>query len=264
MAQLAAHLSPDAGFPFLPDGVGASALASIGTGIGAIPIVFTGDLSDRWRNRFLSVGSGVMLASAAFSLIWPALDWVGHSPDPLLGLGEVAIAFFLGGLFLYGLELWMPVDETPEPDTITHGNDCHLWMFVLAIALHHFPEGLAVGLGIVANQDFSLAIGVGLQNLPEGLMVALACRELGYSLGVSLMMATMSGWLEPLGGAMGGLLANSSISVVPMGMALAAGAMLFVIWQEVLPNLQLKSFTGENSLGLVTGLIVMGLIDHVI
>ena len=264
MAQLAAHLSPDTGFHFLPDGVGASALASIGTGVGAIPIVFTGDLSDRWRNRFLSVGSGVMLASAAFSLIWPALDWVGHSPDPLLGLGEVAIAFVLGGLFLYGLESWMSVDETPGPDGTAQGNDRHLWVFVLAIALHHFPEGLAVGLGMAANHDLSLAIGVGLQNVPEGLMVALACRELGYGLGISLMMATLSGWLEPLGGAMGGVLANSSISVVPMGMALAAGAMLFVIWQEVLPTLQLKSFTGENSIGLVMGMLVMGLVEHVI
>ena len=259
MAQLASSITPDAGFHFLPDGMASSAVASIGTGVGAIPIIFTGELSDRWRNRLLSVGSGVMLASAAFSLVWPALDLASHTPVPMLGFIEVAIALLLGGLFLYGLETWFSCSNTTD-----QSNNRHLWLFVLAIALHHFPEGLAVGIGMTANHDLSLAIAVGLQNLPEGLMVALACRELGYSVGTALVMATLSGWLEPLGGAIGGALAHGGMSVVPIGMALAAGAMLFVVWHELLPSLHLKSFTGENSIGLVTGLLVMGLITQVI
>lgn len=259
MTYLASSLNPDTGIQLLPDGVLSSALASVGTGLGAIPILFTRELSDRWRNRFFCVGGGVMLASAAFSLMWPALDWASHSPQPFLNLGEVAIALVLGGFFFFSLEQWAPDVAPVSPDSKKH-----LWLFVLAIALHHLPEGLAVGLGMTANHDVSLAIGVGLQNLPEGLMVALACRELGYSVIWSLTMATLSGWLEPVGGAMGGFLANSEIAVAPIGMALAAGAMLFVVWHELLPKVHFKSLKCESSMDLMTGLLVMGLIEQVI
>ncbi|MEM9217362.1 MAG: ZIP family metal transporter [Cyanobacteria bacterium P01_F01_bin.150] len=258
MVQLISHLSMHSWLYLLPDGVASSALASIGTGIGAFPVLFAQELSDRWRNHLLSVGAGIMLASAGFSLVWPALELASHLSNPTIGWVEVVCAFCVGALLIYGLEAWFPASETSE------GDRRQLWLFVLAIALHHFPEGLAVGLVMTANQDFSLAIGVGLQNLPEGLMVALACRELGYGVRLSVLMATLSGWLEPLGGLTGGWLANGSVEMVPIGMALAAGAMLFVILHELLPSLNIKSLTGANSMGLVTGLAVMGLIKQVV
>ena len=114
-------------------------------------------------------------------------------------------------------------------------------MVVLAIALHHFPEGLAVGVGVESTHDASIALGVALQNLPEGLMVALALRQLGHSLGVSLALAAVSGWLEPLGGLLGVTLVGLGATVAPVGMAVAAGAMLFVVLHELLPQLSLKT-----------------------
>ena len=259
MAELASNLSSNVWFQWLPDGVTSSAVASLGTGVGAFPILFARGLSDRWRNRLLSGGAGVMLASAAFSLVWPALELSSHWSQPVMGWVAVAIALCLGGLLIYGIEKGFA-----DAETIDSGDKRHLWVFVLAIALHHFPEGLAVGLGMTANQDISIAIGVGLQNLPEGLLVALACRELGYGVGLALLMATLSGWLEPLGGAMGGVLANGSVAMVPLGMALAAGAMLFVVWHELLPTLRIKSLFDEGAMGLVTGLVVMGVIEQVV
>ncbi|MGD1936970.1 MAG: ZIP family metal transporter [Cyanophyceae cyanobacterium] len=137
-----------------------------------------------------------------------------------------------------------------------------MWLFVLAIALHHFPEGLAIGLGTESTHDAGIAIGVALQNLPEGLMVALALRQLGYGVGPALGFATLSGWLEPLGGWLGVTLVDLGSAIAPMGMAMAAGAMLFVVLHELLPELNLKTLNSSGSLGLMTGLVVMGMVEQ--
>lgn len=242
----------------ITDGVLASTLASFGTGVGAIPVLFTSQLSDHWRRLLLSIGGGVMLSAAAFSLLFPAVSLASEA-DGLMGLGQVAIALFLGATVLYGLESQMPAPELEE-----QAQARRIWLFVLVIALHHFPEGLAVGLGTASTQDMSLAIGVALQNLPEGLMVALALRELGYGGGFALAMATISGWLEPLGGALGVALADLGPSIAPFGMALAAGAMLFVVLHELLPELNLKQLNSSGSVGLATGLLVMAMVENVV
>lgn len=165
MAHLVSSFNPDAGIQLLTDGVTSSAFASVGTGLGAIPIMFTRELSDRWCNRLFCVGGGVMLASAAFSLLGPALTWASHATEPVLSLSQVAIALFLGGFFIITLEKWAPEINPTSP-----GGNHHTWLFVWAIALHHFPEGLAIGLSVTTNHDLSLAVGMSLQNLPEGLM----------------------------------------------------------------------------------------------
>lgn len=242
-------------FNGLPQGLLSSAIASLGTGLGALPIVVTEQLSDRWRNRLLSVGGGIMLASAGLSLLWPALQLVGQEPDPIIAVFGVGFALVLGGSLLYGLGLVMPEAEG-QPD------HRHIWLFVLAIALHHFPEGLAVGLGMATTHDLSIAIGVGLQNLPEGLMVALALQELGHGIGFAVVMATLSGWLEPLGGLLGGVLATGSSTLVPMAMALAAGAMFFVVFHDLLPTLHLKSIKSDRMVGLAVGLLMMAVIEQ--
>lgn len=261
MEQLSLHWSPSTELSELqafcnglPQGLLSSAIASLGTGLGALPIMVTGQLSDRWHNRLMSVGGGIMLASAALSLLLPALNLVGQASDQTMaGLG-VGLALVLGGSLLYGLEQLIPNDDAQA--------DHHIWLFVLAIALHHFPEGLAVGLGMSTTHDLSIAIGVGLQNLPEGLMVALALRELGYGIGTSVAMAAVSGCLEPLGGLLGGILAAGSAIIVPMAMALAAGAMLFVVWHDLLPTLQLKSLKSDSTVGLAVGLLMMTVIEQ--
>ena len=243
------------------DGVALSLLASFGTGLGAVPVLFTAQLSDRWKTLLLSVGSGIMLAAAAFSLLLPAWVMAGHSAGYGVGTGTIMGATMVGAMFFYGLETIFSQPEL-EHQSQTRHQTRHLWLFVLAIALHHFPEGLAVGLGVESTHDVSIALGVALQNVPEGLMVALALRQLGYSLGLSLMLATASGWLEPLGGLLGATLVGVGAIVAPVGMAVAAGAMLFVVLHEVLPQLSLK--TSSSSIGLVAGLTVMGLVEQLL
>lgn len=237
------------------DGVMASLLASFGTGLGAVPVLFTSRLSDRWQTLFLSVGGGVMLAAAAFSLLIPALALAGQSPD--YGLGAVAAAAVGGAALFYGLGLLLP-----EPG-LEEAQARHIWLFVLAIALHHFPEGLAVGVGTGSTHDPSIAVGVALQNLPEGLMVAMALRQLGYGAIAALGLATVSGWLEPLGGFLGVTLVGLNAAVAPMGMAVAAGAMLYVVWHEVLLDLNLKANSGAT-VGLVGGVMAMGMVEQLL
>ncbi|MEM9451841.1 MAG: ZIP family metal transporter [Cyanobacteria bacterium P01_E01_bin.6] len=249
----------------VPDGVAVSAIASLGTGLGAIPVLFTSHLSDRLRTLFLSIGGGVMVSAAAFALLLPALRLSQQSAHPGSQLELVAIALGLGGALLYALEAVLPqptITEQSEHDADrTHGRQ--IWLFVLAIALHHFPEGLAVGLSTASTQDMGVAIGVGLQNIPEGLMLALALRELGYGASFSLAMATISGWLEPLGSALGIVIAGLSTAIAPVGMAMAAGAMLFVVFHELLPELSLKRMNSSGSVGLVTGLLVMSVVEQI-
>ena len=93
-------------------------------------------------------------------------------------------------------------------------------------------------------------------------MVALALRQLGYGIGFSLVLATMSGWLEPLGGLLGVTLADLGANLAPVGMALAAGAMLFVVLHELLPQLNLKTLNSSGSVGLVTGVVMMGMVEQ--
>ena len=241
----------------IPYGVASSALASLGTGIGAIPVLFTSQLSDRWRLILLSVGGGVMLSAAGFSLLLPAVNLSRHAMGSLTGVGMVAIALALGAGLFFGLERVLP-----EAELESQAQGRRIWLFVLAIALHHFPEGFAVGLGAESTQGLGLAIGVALQNLPEGLMVALALRQLGYGAAVALVMAAISGWLEPLGGMLGVALAGQSAAIAPLGMALAAGAMLFVVLHQLLPALDLNRLNSSGSMGLVTGLLLMGVVEY--
>lgn len=238
------------------DGVTASLLASFGTGVGAVPVLFTSRLSERWKTLLLSVGSGVMLSAAAFSLLIPALVLAVESAGYGTGTGEIISAVAIGAAIFYGLEQILP-----EPAVQGQAQTRHSWLFVLAIALHHFPEGLAVGLGTESTHDAGIAIGVALQNLPEGLMVALALRQLGYGVGLALGLATISGWLEPLGGLLGATLVDLGAAIAPVGMAVAAGAMLFVVLNEVLPELNLKTLNSSGSVGLLTGVVMMGMVE---
>ncbi|MGD1853051.1 MAG: ZIP family metal transporter [Leptolyngbyaceae cyanobacterium] len=231
------------------DGVTASLLASMGTGVGALPVLFTSQLSQRWKTLLLSIGSGIMLSAAAFSLLLPALAQQSAGAG---GIGEITAAVLAGAGIFYSLERLMP---TPGPQT-------RLWLFVLAIALHHFPEGLAVGLGTESTHSASIAVGVALQNLPEGLMVALALRQLGYGASLALGVAAVSGWLEPLGGWLGVTLMDAAIA--PIGMAFAAGAMLFIVIHELLPELNLKAVNSSGTVGMLTGVIAMGMVQQLL
>ncbi len=198
-----------------------------------------------------------MLSAAAFSLLVPAIQLMGQTVEAswwVRGM-EIAIAATAGGALFYGLEKILP-EPFPEQQTRS------IWLFVLAIALHHFPEGLAVGLGTATTHNATIAIGVALQNLPEGLMVAIALRQLGYGVPIALALAAVSGWLEPLGGLVGVTLADVGTAIAPIGMALAAGAMLFVVLHGLLPQVNLKQLNSQGPVGVITGVVMMSMVQQ--
>ncbi len=135
---------------------------------------------------------------------------------------------------------------------------------MIAITIHNFPEGMAVGVGFgggnVTN-GLSLAIGIGLQNAPEGLAVAVALRGLGYTKGRSFLIAMLTGLIEPVGGLIGAAAVTLAEVMLPWGLAFAAGAMLYIISHEIIPETHRHGHQSRATAGLIFGLILMMLLD---
>lgn len=240
----------------------ASLIAGLGTGLGALPAFFIRSLSIRLETIMLSLAGGVMLAAAVFSLLLPALD----SAEPLAGgstLASVLAVFGMAvgiGLFwlLHGL---LPHEHAHKgregPDQL---HIKRLWLFILAITLHNFPEGLAVGVG--ANQEdqalgLALTLGILLQNLPEGLIVALSFLSLGRDRAVAVGLATLTGLVEPVGGFVGAVAVSLAEIALPIALAAAAGAMLWVVGGEVIPETHRRGHENRATFGLIIGFAAM-------
>lgn len=142
-----------------------------------------------------------------------------------------------------------------------------IWLFIIAITIHNFPEGMAVGVGFgsgdIANGT-SLAIGIGLQNMPEGLAVALPLLGLGYSRLKAIGIATLTGLVEPVGGLLGVAAVSIFHPVLPIGLAFAAGAMLFVISDEIIPETHAKGRSRQATFGIIVGFIIMMTLDNLL
>jgi ZIP family zinc transporter len=139
-----------------------------------------------------------------------------------------------------------------------------VWLFVIAMTIHNFPEGLAVGIGF-GSGDFAaglvVAVAIALQNMPEGLAVALPLVREGYSRRKSLGYATLTGLVEPLGGLLGLVLISVFLPFQSFGLAFAAGAMLFVVSDEMIPESHRKGFERQATFGLIAGFVLMMFMD---
>ena len=139
-----------------------------------------------------------------------------------------------------------------------------IWLFVIAITIHNFPEGLAVGVDF-GSGDFSnaisLTVGIGLQNAPEGLAVAVALASEGYSRVYSFFIANLTGLVEPVEGLIGVLIVTCSEHMLPLGLAFAAGAMLYVICHEIIPETHRRGHHNQATSGLTLGLVIMMFLD---
>ncbi|MEO1297863.1 MAG: ZIP family metal transporter, partial [Cyanobacteria bacterium J06636_16] len=152
--------------------------------------------------------------------------------------------------------------EGPKADNLKR-----IWLFVAAITLHNFPEGLAVGVGFGAgdtSRAIALACGIALQNMPEGLVVAWSLKNLQYSPLYALGVSTLTGLVEPVGGILGAGIVSLAQEVLPLGMAFAAGAMLFVIVDEIIPDIAQKSLGQSGTLGIMLGFVLMMVLDIVL
>ncbi|MEW9797460.1 ZIP family metal transporter [Alteromonas sp. CYL-A6] len=222
-------------------GVMASLCASLGTAVGSLGVLAVRSLSRRAEDALLSLAAGIMLAATFFSLLLPALT---HAES---GYGSASLSALIagGGVLLGALGLFVIHQCAPHehfisgPDGKTDARLSQIWLFVIAITLHNFPEGLAVGVGFAGgevNNGITLALGIGLQNVPEGLAVAVALRSVGYRPLNSALIGIGSGLVEPVGGLIGALAVSSASAFMPWALAMAAGAMLFIISDEIIPE----------------------------
>jgi ZIP family zinc transporter len=237
-------------------GFAASLLAGLATGAGALPVLFTKRVSDRLLDVMLGFSAGVMLAATSFSLIVPAIDISG----PFVAV----FGIILGALVLHLIDRFVPHFHPALGAEGPPSRMSKVWLFVLAITIHNFPEGLAVGVSFGGGDvaaGLVIAMAIGLQNMPEGLAVALPLVREGYSRRKSLMYGTLTGLVEPLGGLLGVALVSIFQPILPWGLAFAAGAMLFVVSDEMIPESHRKGFEREATFGLIAGFVVMMLLD---
>lgn len=240
--------------------------AAAATALGTLPILFAWQPTQRVHDMMLGFGAGVMLAACSFSLIIPALDAAGGMGAGKWGAsGIVAAGIVAGAIALLFIDRLLPHEHFIKgPEGHRARQVKRVWLFVIAIALHNLPEGLAIGVAFAGpdpSAASALAIGIALQDMPEGLVVALAMRAIGYGRGISVGVAVFSGLVEPLMAMLGVLVVAVSAAILPWGLAAAAGAMLFVISHEIIPESHRQGHEAWATGGLMLGFVIMMLLD---
>lgn len=246
----------------------ASVLAGLATGVGALPALFLKNISDRLFNSLLGAAAGVMLAATAFSLLVPGMEagklvW----PNSHEGMLVVSLGMMLGAFFLHYADKNLPhlhFDETSELSTTSIKR---ISLFIAAITIHNFPEGMSVGVSFGSGDmknGIVLAIAIALQNIPEGLAVALPLVGLGYNKWKAVGIATLTGLVEPVGGLLGITMVTTFQSILPIAMGFAAGAMLFVISEEIIPETHSKGRSRFATFSLMAGFIIMMMLDNLL
>jgi ZIP family zinc transporter len=244
----------------------AGMVAAGATAAGAIPALFLQRLSQKLHDVMLGFGAGVMLAACMFSLIVPALALlIDSGASPWRSSGSVALAILLGGALMLLIERAVPHQHfIKEEDRLRGAKLRRRWLFVFAIVLHNIPEGLAIGASFASGDiatATALTVGISVQDIPEGLVVAMALLTVGYSRLLAVSMAILSGLTEPIMAVVGAAVLGDSSLLLPWGLALAAGAMLFVISHEMIPESHRQGHELAATNGLMLGFVLMMLLD---
>jgi ZIP family zinc transporter len=239
---------------------------------GASLVFFFKNMKRSVLDGMLGFTGGVMVAASYWSLLSPAIEM---SPgDGFQKAMPAVIGFGVGALFLFVLDKFIPhlhinfkKEEAEGPKTDLKGTT----LLILAITLHNIPEGLAVGVlfgGVAAGIPeatiggaVALAIGIGIQNFPEGLAVSMPLRRQGVSRFRSFWYGQLSAIVEPIAGVLGALLVVQMRPILPYALAFAAGAMIYVVIEEVVPETQRDKYTDIATLGFIGGFIVMMMLD---
>ncbi|WP_404356921.1 ZIP family metal transporter [Methylotuvimicrobium sp. KM1] len=244
----------------------ASILAGLATGAGALPALFFTEISKNLFNSLLGAAAGVMLAATAFSLLVPSIDY-GNQIWPGNGLWVASLGMMIGALFLHFADRKLPHIHF---DSISdqHLNSINkIWLFIIAITIHNFPEGMSVGVSFGSGDmknGIVLATAIALQNIPEGLAVALPLVGLGYNKWKAVGIATLTGLVEPVGGLLGITMVTIFTPILPIAMGFAAGAMLFVISEEIIPETHSEGRSRHATFALMIGFIIMMILDNLL
>ena len=244
----------------------ASLAAGLMTAVGAVPVLFGRTVPRRINDALLGFAAGVMLAASFFSLIIPSLEASADLYGGNLAPASIAAAgVVLGVLAIALINEFIPHEhfvigrEGPHAASLTK-----IWLFIIAITIHNIPEGLAVGIGFGGgdiSNGTSLAVGIGLQNAPEGLAVAVALTSEKYSKLFAFTVACLTGLVEPIAGFLGAAAVTLIEPALPWGLAFAAGAMIYVISHEIIPETHRRGHQREATAGLTIGLAMMMFLD---
>lgn len=243
------------------------------TAAGASLVFFFKKMNRGVLDAMLGFTGGIMVAASFWSLLNPSIE-MSEKMYPSMPWMPAAVGFLLGALFLFGLDKIMPhlhinfrEDESEGMKTQWHRTT----LLVLAITLHNIPEGLAVGVlfgaaglgmdGATIAGAVALAIGIGIQNFPEGFAVAMPLRRQGVSRRKSFWYGQLSAIVEPIFGVLGALAVIYMQPILPFALAFAAGAMIYVVVEEVIPETQRDKFTDVAVLGFIGGFLIMMILD---
>ncbi len=236
----------------------ASLLAGLATGVGGVLIAVLPRISRRVYDTLLGFSAGVMLAAGSITLLWPALARNELVP---------AISGLLtGALLVYLLEIAIPHLEPHFAPQLSGRNKELGILMAAALTLHHVPEGLAIGVAFGGGGQALgavVAIAIALQNIPEGLAVAMPLRAAGASRARAIAWASLSGLTEPIAAALGVWFAGKLNGMMSFGMALAAGAMIFVASDQLIPESHAQSDSKSPSLGLISGFVLLAVLTKI-
>jgi len=242
------------------------------TALGAALVFFFKNMNRAVLDGMLGFTGGVMIAASFWSLLAPGIEMT--KGEGFIKVIPAAVGFLFGALFLFALDKVLPHVHLNFKDSEKEGIKTpwhRTTLLTLAITLHNIPEGLAVGVlfgGVAAGFEgasiggaVALALGIGLQNFPEGFAVAMPLRRMGLSRTKSFLYGQASALVEPLAAVLGAWLVLTFEPILPYALSFAAGAMIFVVVEEVVPETQQDKYTDIATLGLILGFIVMMSLD---
>ncbi|ANN65319.1 ZIP family metal transporter [Bordetella bronchialis] len=253
-------------YPRVADAWLGGLIAAGATAAGTLPVLFSQRLSERVQDTMFGFGAGVMLAASAFSLVAPGIEAARN-----LGAGPWSAGLTVGAGILLGAAALLWLEHTVPHEHFIKGREGHdgrmlkrTWLFVFAVMLHNLPEGLAIGVAFGGTDTMragALATGIAIQDVPEGLVIAVALLAAGYGRGFSVLLGMVSGLIEPIGALAGAAVMAWSAVLLPWGLGFAAGAMLFVISHEIIPESHRKGHEVYATGGLMIGFVLMMLLD---
>ena len=243
----------------------------LGTSLGlAMVFLMNNKLNDKFEKMLLGFASGVMMSASVFSLIIPSLDMAKE--QKVISFLPATIGIILGILFLLLLDNIIPHIhmKSDKPEGIK-SNFRKTNMMMLAVTLHNIPEGMAVGIiyagatmgnnSITLAGAFALSIGIAIQNFPEGAIISMPLKSEGMSKLKAFIYGVLSGIVEPIGAILTILLTSTIIPVLPYLLSFAAGAMIYVIVEELIPSSQSGEHSNLGTIGFALGFIIMMILD---
>lgn len=236
----------------------AALIIALATAAGALPALLIRRWTTALRDTLMGFSAGIMLGAIVFTLTLPALAEAGRLWPPAEAALWVALALLAGAAVLWLADRLLPhAQESGDAPEARQARG--VWLVVMAMGLHHVPEGFAVGASFGASDELGrlTALGIGVQSVPEGLIVAAGLRSIGHGAGTALGVAVLTGLAQPLGAGLGVWLSGLGQVALPLMLAAAGGAMMFVISHEVIPQSHRSGNESPATFALISGFVAM-------